>query len=168
MTGEVRLDDEKISQTDFRTQSNRQTQPFGWPQEYLATSEDAMLVRFPPVRRSFGKYQFKSRYQPSPIRQRISMISPRRIRTQLDPLNTKGLIMRVGFIGLGTVGGNAARNIMRRGFELVVHDIREEEAQPLIKEGAELGESPADVVSRVDVVVTMVFGPEQIPLSWNH
>ena len=37
--------------------------------------------------------------------------------------------MRVGFIGLGTMGGNAARNIARRGFPLVVHDIRPEAAR---------------------------------------
>ena len=45
--------------------------------------------------------------------------------------------MRVGFIGLGTMGGPAARNIMRKGFPLVVHDIREEAARPLIEAGAE-------------------------------
>ena len=70
--------------------------------------------------------------------------------------------MRVGFIGLGTMGGNAARNIMRRGFDLVVHDIRKDAAQSLIDEGAAWGEDPADVISRVDVVVTMVFGPVEI------
>ena len=43
-------------------------------------------------------------------------------------------MMKVGFIGLGTMGGHAARNIRRRGFPLVVHDIREEAARPLIDE----------------------------------
>ena len=45
--------------------------------------------------------------------------------------------MRVGFIGLGTMGGNAARNIMRHGFDMVVHDIRRDAAEPLIELGAE-------------------------------
>ena len=70
--------------------------------------------------------------------------------------------MRVGFIGLGTMGGNAARNIMRHDFDLVVHDIRKDAARPLIELGAAWGETPADVISRVDVVVTMVFGPNEI------
>lgn len=71
--------------------------------------------------------------------------------------------MRVGCIGLGTMGGNAARNIARRGFPLVVHDIRREAAEPLIEsEGAKWGEAPAAVLARVDVVVTMVFGPKEI------
>ena len=45
--------------------------------------------------------------------------------------------MRVGVIGLGTMGGNAARNIMRHGFDLVVHDIRREAAEPLMELGAD-------------------------------
>ena len=70
--------------------------------------------------------------------------------------------MRVGFIGLGTMGAHASRNILRRGFPLVVHDIREEAARPLIDMGAEWGTDPADVLARVDVVVTMVFGPKEV------
>ena len=70
--------------------------------------------------------------------------------------------MRIGFIGLGTMGTHAARNILRRDFPLVVHDIREEAARPLIDMGAEWGTDPADVLARVDVVVTMVFGPKEV------
>ena len=50
--------------------------------------------------------------------------------------------MRVGFIGLGTMGAPAARNILRRGFPLVVHDIREEAAGPLIEFGRGMGKRP--------------------------
>ena len=70
--------------------------------------------------------------------------------------------MRVGFIGLGTMGAPAARNIMRRGFPLVVHDIRADAARPLIEAGAKWAASPADVLARVDAVVTMVFGPKEV------
>lgn len=70
--------------------------------------------------------------------------------------------MRVGFIGLGTMGGPAARNIMRKGFPLVVHDIRADVARSLIEAGAEWGATPADVLARADAVVTMVFGPKEV------
>ena len=70
--------------------------------------------------------------------------------------------MRVGFIGLGTMGSNAARNIALAGFDMVVYDIRKEAAEPLLQQGAEWGENPADVLERTDVVVTMVFGPKEI------
>ena len=53
--------------------------------------------------------------------------------------------MRVGFIGLGTMGKNAAANIRRKGFEMVVFDIRPEAAAPLVAMGATAAVSPAEV-----------------------
>ncbi len=70
--------------------------------------------------------------------------------------------MKVGFIGLGTMGKNAAANVARAGFELVVHDIRPEAAAPLVAMGASVADSPAAVLAAVDVVVTMVFGPKEV------
>jgi 3-hydroxyisobutyrate dehydrogenase len=70
--------------------------------------------------------------------------------------------MIVGFIGLGMMGRNVASNIRRAGFDLVVYDIRREAAEPLLRRGARWGEHPADVLERCDVVVTMVFGPNEI------
>lgn len=70
--------------------------------------------------------------------------------------------MRVGFIGLGTMGKNAAANIRRKGFDLVVHDIRPEAAAPLVAMGATVAASPAEVLAAVDVVVTIVFGLKEV------
>ena len=70
--------------------------------------------------------------------------------------------MIVGFIGLGTMGRNAALNIRRKGFAMVVHDIRPEAGAPLLQKGAEWAKSPADVIEKADVVVTMVFGPKEV------
>ncbi len=70
--------------------------------------------------------------------------------------------MRIGFIGLGNMGSAAVRNLRRAGFDLCVHDIRREAADPLIGLGAVWADSPADVVDHVDVVMSMVFGPSQI------
>lgn len=70
--------------------------------------------------------------------------------------------MRVGFIGLGTMGKNAAANIRRKGFEMTVHDIRPEATAPLVAMGAKAAGSPAEVLAAVDVVVTMVFGPKEV------
>jgi len=70
--------------------------------------------------------------------------------------------MKVGFIGLGMMGRNAALNIARKGFEMVVYDIRQEALKPLTEKGAKAATSPADVLDHVDVVVTMVFGPKEI------
>ena len=70
--------------------------------------------------------------------------------------------MHVGFIGLGNMGGAAARSIQRAGFELTVHDLRPSAAEQLIADGARWADTPAEVMDRVDIVVKMVFGPRQI------
>jgi len=70
--------------------------------------------------------------------------------------------MIVGFIGLGTMGANAARNLRRAGFDLVVHDIRPAAVEALIGPGITAGKSAAGVLDRADVVVSMVFGPKEV------
>lgn len=70
--------------------------------------------------------------------------------------------MKVGFIGLGMMGKNAARNIQRAGFHLMVYDVRLEAVKPFLERGADQASSPEDVLNRCDVVVTMVFGPKEI------
>ena len=70
--------------------------------------------------------------------------------------------MIVGFIGLGMMGRNAALNIVRAGYDMVVYDVRPEALAPLLENGAKAGSSPADVLNRCDVVVTMVFGPKEV------
>ena len=70
--------------------------------------------------------------------------------------------MNIGFIGLGTMGANAARNLRKAGFPLSVYDIRQAAIAALVEAGAEARTSPADVLAHCDVVVTMVFGPKEI------
>ena len=70
--------------------------------------------------------------------------------------------MKIGFIGLGNMGGAVARNIQRAGFDLVVHDLRKEAATKLMAQGAKWAATPADMIDQVDIVVTMVFGPKEI------
>ena len=70
--------------------------------------------------------------------------------------------MIVGFVGLGTMGRNAALNVRRAGFEMVVFDVRAEAMEPLVARGARAGASAADVMARCDVTVSMVFGPREV------
>ncbi|MGB8861138.1 MAG: NAD(P)-dependent oxidoreductase [Ilumatobacteraceae bacterium] len=70
--------------------------------------------------------------------------------------------MRIGFIGLGNMGGAAARNLQRAGYELWVHDLRREAGEVLIANGAHWADSPAAMIDQVDVVMSMVFGPPQV------
>ena len=63
---------------------------------------------------------------------------------------------KVGFIGLGLMGSGMAGRLLERGYELTVWNRNKNKAQPLVEKGAKLAESPADLASRVEVVITMV------------
>ncbi len=60
----------------------------------------------------------------------------------------------VGQIGLGLMGKPMARNILKAGYPLVVHNRSRAAVEELAAEGAEAATSPAEVASRVDVVFT--------------
>ncbi len=62
--------------------------------------------------------------------------------------------MRIGYIGLGLMGKSIARNILKAGFLVVVFNRSKPSMDELAAEGAEIGISPADVASRVDIVFT--------------
>ena len=70
--------------------------------------------------------------------------------------------MRVGFIGLGNVGGPMAAFVRGAGFPLVVHDLRHEAAAPLLDRGATWAGSPREVAAQCDVVCTCVPGPPEM------
>jgi len=70
--------------------------------------------------------------------------------------------MKVGFIGLGTMGLGMALNLRKAGYDLVVHDIRKESAQPLIDAGATWAHTIGDLGSESDVVFTSVPGPKEM------
>ena len=44
--------------------------------------------------------------------------------------------MRIGFIGLGTMGASFASNLQRAGYDLVVHDVSQQVAQAHLNAGA--------------------------------
>jgi len=61
---------------------------------------------------------------------------------------------KIGYIGLGLMGKSIARNILRAGFPLIVHNRSQAAALELQAEGATLAASPAEVAAQVDVVFT--------------
>lgn len=70
--------------------------------------------------------------------------------------------MKLGFIGLGTMGAGMALNLRKTGHELVVHDIRKESAQPHIEAGATWAASVGELAAAADVVFTSVPGPKEM------
>jgi len=63
---------------------------------------------------------------------------------------------RVGFIGLGVMGKPMARNLLARGFDLVVHSRSRGPVNEIVGAGARAAESPADVARQTAIVITMV------------
>jgi 2-hydroxy-3-oxopropionate reductase len=63
-------------------------------------------------------------------------------------------MLKVGYIGLGLMGKSIARNILKAGFPLVVHNRSRAAVDELVAEGAEPAHSPAEVAANVDVVFT--------------
>jgi 3-hydroxyisobutyrate dehydrogenase len=70
--------------------------------------------------------------------------------------------MKVGFIGLGTMGGSMAANLQKAGHQLVVHDIRRASAEAHLAAGARWAETPRQVAEVVDVVFTSLPGPPEV------
>ncbi|MGH8667335.1 MAG: NAD(P)-dependent oxidoreductase, partial [Burkholderiales bacterium] len=70
--------------------------------------------------------------------------------------------MKVGFIGLGTMGGPMALNARTKGgFEMIVHDLRREASLPHVEAGARWSDDVASLAREVDVVLTSLPGPRE-------
>ena len=70
--------------------------------------------------------------------------------------------MKVGFIGLGTMGASMAYNCLQGGNEMVVHDIRREAATRHLEAGADWADSPREVAEASEIVFTSLPGPTEV------
>ena len=70
--------------------------------------------------------------------------------------------MKVGFIGLGTMGAGIALNVIRGQHSLVVHDINRRSADPHLELGATWADTPREVAAASEVVFTSLPGPTEV------
>ena len=63
-------------------------------------------------------------------------------------------MLKVGYIGLGLMGKSIARNILKAGFPVVVHNRSRASVDELVAEGATAAHSPKEVAAQVDVIFT--------------
>lgn len=70
--------------------------------------------------------------------------------------------MKVGFIGLGTMGSGMALNAIKGGCELIVHDINRDAAGPHLEAGATWADSPRAVAEASQVMLTSLPGPPEV------
>ena len=69
---------------------------------------------------------------------------------------------KIGFIGLGTMGGSFARNVRKAGFDLMVHDLHRQYAEPHLAAGATWADSPRQLAATCGVVLTSLPGPPEV------
>ncbi|MPZ86969.1 MAG: 2-hydroxy-3-oxopropionate reductase [Nitriliruptorales bacterium] len=62
----------------------------------------------------------------------------------------------IGFVGLGIMGEPMARNLLRAGYSLKVHNRSRPALDRLVSEGATAAHSPAEVADGADVAITML------------
>lgn len=62
----------------------------------------------------------------------------------------------IGFIGLGAMGKGMAANCVRKGFRLLVHDIRPEPMADLVALGAHSSDSIQDLAAKCSTIVTVL------------
>lgn len=70
--------------------------------------------------------------------------------------------MRVGFIGLGNMGGHMAMNVIQGGHGVIVHDIHREAAERHLAAGANWAATPRGATEGCDVVFTSLPGPAEV------
>ena len=80
--------------------------------------------------------------------------------------------MKIGFIGLGSMGSGMARNLIKAGHTVIVYNRTRSRADELRPMGAAIAGSPGDAASGVEVLITMLaddnavedslFGPGRV------
>jgi 3-hydroxyisobutyrate dehydrogenase-like beta-hydroxyacid dehydrogenase len=71
----------------------------------------------------------------------------------------KGARMKIGFIGLGIMGGRMAANLQKHSYSLAVFNRTRAKAEPLLGPCGTFSDSPAKVAEQVDVLFTMLADP---------
>jgi 3-hydroxyisobutyrate dehydrogenase-like beta-hydroxyacid dehydrogenase len=69
---------------------------------------------------------------------------------------------KIGFMGLGIMGGAMAANLLKAGYPLMVYNRTPGKAETLAQMGAGVASTPRHLAQAADVLITMVTGPEAI------
>jgi len=68
--------------------------------------------------------------------------------------------MKVGFIGLGNVGGKLAESLIRNKFDLTVRDLDKNLTKKFSDHGAMVAQTPKELAEKVDLIITCLPSPE--------
>ncbi|XP_038079152.1 3-hydroxyisobutyrate dehydrogenase, mitochondrial-like [Patiria miniata] len=79
----------------------------------------------------------------------------------------KASMTPIGFVGLGNMGGHMAKNLLKQGYPLVIHDVYPEAITELQDLGASVADSAADVAEKTDRIVTMLPSSPNVIEAYN-
>ena len=68
--------------------------------------------------------------------------------------------MKIGFIGLGNVGGKLANSLLRNKFDLTVRDLEENLTKDFANNGAKVAKSAKELAEKVDLIITCLPSPK--------
>ena len=67
--------------------------------------------------------------------------------------------MKIGFFGLGNVGGKLAGSLLRNGHDVTVRDLDKAVAQPFLDQGAGWADSPREIAQTCEMIITCLPSP---------
>src|SRR5215204_4742917 len=73
----------------------------------------------------------------------------------------------IGFIGLGIMGKPMARNLIKAGYELQLHNRSRAPVDELSKEGAQAAANSKEVVARAEIIITMLPDSPDVELVYT-
>lgn len=68
----------------------------------------------------------------------------------------------IGFIGLGAMGNHMAKNLIKAGYDLTVHDLNPQPVKELVSSGVKEAKSCAEAAKGVQVVITMLPADDEV------
>src|SRR5713101_7246171 len=69
---------------------------------------------------------------------------------------------RLGFIGIGNMGSRIAKSLLEHGYQLMAYNRSREAAEALIKYGATVADSIAELASKADVILSSLTNDDAI------
>ena len=72
----------------------------------------------------------------------------------------------IAVMGLGNMGAGMARNLLKRGFPVVVYNRTPQRAEPFAREGARVASSPRQAAEQADVIISMLADDVASRSAW--
>ena len=69
---------------------------------------------------------------------------------------------KIGFIGLGAMGNPMAKNLIKAGYDLTVHDLNPQPVEEIVSLGAKKAQSPAATAKEVEVIITILPADDEV------